>query len=85
MIDIKPVSDMRNKISDTDQTVESGKPVYLTKNGYGTMAEISIEEYSGLTDSIETALDQADNQAASTTKRLTADEVFSTARKAVNQ
>ena len=85
MIDIRPVSDLRNKFSEIEQTVKSGKPVYLTKNGYGTMVVMSIDEYSRLTDPVELALDQADYQAASTTKRLTAEEVFSAARKVVNE
>ena len=45
---------------------------------------MSIEEYSRLTDPVEMALDQADMQAASSSKRLSAEEVFSAARKAVN-
>ena len=63
----------------------AGQPVYLTKNGYGTMVVMSIEEYSRLTDPVEMALDLADRQAASSSKRLSAEEVFSAARKAVNE
>lgn len=84
MIDIRPVSDLRNKFSEIENTVKNGQPVYLTKNGYGTMVVMSIEEYSRLTDPVEMALDQADMQAASSSKRLSAEEVFSAARKAVN-
>ena len=84
MIDIRPVSDLRNKFSEIEKTVKNGQPVYLTKNGYGTMVVISIEEYSRLTDPVEMALDQADMQATSSSKRLSAEEVFSAARKAVN-
>ena len=84
MIDIRPVSDLRNKFSEIEKTVKNGQPVYLTKNGYGTMVVMSIEEYSRLTDPVEMALDQADMQATSSSKRLSAEEVFSAARKAVN-
>ena len=84
MIDIRPVSDLRNKFSEIEKTVKNGQPVYLTKNGYGTMDVMSIEEYSRLTDPVEMALDQADMQAASSSKRLSAEEVLSAARKAVN-
>ena len=83
MIDIRPVSDLRNKFSEIEKTVKNGQPVYLTKNGYGTMVVMSIEEYSRLTDPVEMALDQADMQATSSSKRLSAEEVFSAARKAV--
>lgn len=84
MLDIRPVSDLRNKFSEIEKTVKNGQPVYLTKNGYGTMVVMSIEEYSRLTDPVEMALDQADMQATSSSKRLSAEEVFSAARKAVD-
>ena len=85
MLDIRPVSDLRNKFTEIEKTVKKGQPVYLTKNGYGTMVVMSIEEYSRLTDPVEMALDLADRQAASSSKRLSAEEVFSVARKAVNE
>ena len=84
MLDIGPVSGLRNKVSEIEKTVKNGQPVYLTKNGYGTMVVMSIEEYSRLTDPVEMALDQADMQATSSSKRLSAEEVFSAARKAVD-
>ncbi len=84
MIDIRPVSDLRNNFTDIERTVKSGKPVYLTKNGYGTMVVMSIEDYSLLTDPVEAALDMADFQAAHTTERLTAEEVLSSAKKVIH-
>lgn len=84
MIDIRPVSDLRNKFAEIEKTVKDGHHVYLTKNGYGTMVLMSIEEYSRLSDPVEMALDQADKQAESSSRRLSAEEVFSAARKAVN-
>ena len=33
MMDIRPVSDLRNKFTEIERTVKRGKPVYLTKNG----------------------------------------------------
>ena len=85
MLDIRPISDLRNNFSDIEKTVKAGKPVYLTKNGYGTMVVLSIEEYSRLIDPIEMALDEADRQAASTDKRITREEVFASARKIVHE
>lgn len=35
MVQIRPVSDLRNKFPEIESIVNSGKPVYLTKNGYG--------------------------------------------------
>ena len=60
MIQIRPVSDLRNKFTDIESVVKTGVPVYLTKNGYGSMVVLSIEAYSKLTDGIEQALDEAD-------------------------
>ena len=60
MIQIKPVSDLRNKCPDIEKIVNTGEPVYLTKNGYGTMVVLSLEAYSRLTDGVEAALDKAD-------------------------
>ena len=37
MIQIRPVSDLRNKFPDIERAVGGGDPVYLTKNGYGAM------------------------------------------------
>ncbi len=76
MINIRPVSDLRNRFTDIENIVKAGETVYLTKNGYGSMVVLSIEAYSRLTDSIETALDAADYQAEHTDKRLSHEEVF---------
>lgn len=35
MMQIRPVSDRRNKFPEIEATVNNGEPVYLTKNGYG--------------------------------------------------
>lgn len=84
MIQIKPVSDLRNKFPDIERIVNSGEPVYLTKNGYGTMVVMSLEEYSKLTDGVETAMDRADFVAESDSRRYTHDEVFGEIRRRIN-
>ena len=43
MIQIRPVSDLRNKFPEIETIVNSGKPVYLTKNGYGAMVVLSMK------------------------------------------
>ncbi|MBO4915998.1 MAG: type II toxin-antitoxin system Phd/YefM family antitoxin [Oscillospiraceae bacterium] len=81
MINIRPVSDLRNKFAEIEAFVrEKGEPVYLTKNGYGSMVVMSIEQYSQLTDSIELKLDEADKAAAMSDVRYSADEVFKRVR-----
>ena len=58
MIHIRPVSDLRNKFPEIEALVQqSGEPVYLTKNGYGSMVLMSIEQFSALTDSLERRLE----------------------------
>ena len=84
MIQIRPVSDLRNKFPDIEKAVGNGEPVYLTKNGYGSMVVLSLEAYSRLTDSVETALDEADRVASENKERYTHEEVFSKLRRRVN-
>ena len=84
MIQIRPVSDLRNKFPDVEKAVACGEPVYLTKNGYGAMVVLSLEAYSRLTDGIEAALDMADKAAEEDDRRYTNEEVFSKLRRRVN-
>ncbi len=84
MIQIRPVSDLRNKFTDIEKAVGGGEPVYLTKNGYGAMVVLSLEAYSRLTDSVETALDEADKYAEKNQDRFTHEEVFTRLRRRVN-
>ena len=83
MIQIRPVSDLRNKFPEIETIFNNGNPVYLTKNGYGAMVVLSLEEYASLTDNIEMKLDEADRQAAVTDERLSHESVFKKARSAI--
>ena len=86
MINIRPVSDLRNKFPQLEKTVmESNEPVFLTKNGYGTMVLLSIEQYSALTDDKERKLDEADAAAAKSDERYSADEVFTRVRSRIRE
>ena len=84
MIQIRPVSDLRNKFPDIERLVNEGEPVYLTKNGYGAMVVLSLDMYSQLTDGVEAALDEADRAAAEERKRMTHEEVFGSLRRKIN-
>ena len=84
MIQIRPVSDLRNKFPDIERAVGGGEPVYLTKNGYGAMVVLSLEAYSRLTDGVESALDEADRAALEDNRRYTHEEVFSNLRRRMN-
>lgn len=80
MIQIRPVSDLRNKFPEIENLVNEGNPVYLTKNGYGTMVVMSLMQYAQLTENIEMKLDEADTLAEATDKRLIHEEVFENVR-----
>ena len=66
MINIRPVSDLRNKYPEIEDIVlKENQEVYLTKNGYGTMVVMSIQKFETLMTEaeyskyIENALDKA--------------------------
>ena len=84
MMQIRPISDLRNKFTDIEKEVQSGSPVYLTKNGYGAMVVLSIEAFSKLTEQEEKIMDIADKAASLTDERLTHEEIFESLRKKIN-
>lgn len=98
MINIRPVSDLRNKYPEIEELVlKEDEPVYLTKNGYGSMVVMSIEKYSNLIKEIEVdralegrfgnidienSLNESEkNLDNPNTKYLTHEEIFSKARR----
>ena len=89
MINIRPVSDLRNKYPEIEELVlKEDEAVYLTKNGYGSMVVMSIEKYSKLmsdaeyNEYIENALDEADREAEDpNTKYYTHEEMKQMARR----
>ena len=93
MINIIPVSDLRNKYPEIEELVlKEDEAVYLTKNGYGSMVVMSLEKYSKLisdaeyNEYIENALDEADREAENpNTKYLTEEEVFDKLRRKINE
>ncbi len=84
MIQIRPVSDLRNKFPDIERIVNTGEPVYLTKNGYGAMVVLSLDMYSKLTDGVEAALDEADRMAEVDSRRMSHEEVFESLRRKID-
>lgn len=85
MINIRPVSDLRNKFAEIEEEViTTNSPIFLTKNGYGTMVVMSIEQYSSLTDSVEKRLDEADKYADECKVRHSKEEVFKRVRERIN-
>ena len=85
MLSIRPVSDLRNKFTEIEKIVKKGEPVYLTKNGYGSMVVLSVDAYDSISyNEIEKALDEADYVAKNTKKRFTRKEVFDKIRRRIN-
>lgn len=78
---IRPVSDLRNHYAEIERDVAEAGPVFLTKNGYGSLVVMSIDQFEYLNGSVEAALDAADRQAATTDVRLAHDQVFGSIRK----
>ncbi|NLE69426.1 MAG: type II toxin-antitoxin system prevent-host-death family antitoxin [Clostridiales bacterium] len=85
MLNIRPVSDLRNNFREIEESVKSGKPVYLTKNGYGSMVVMSLEHYTALTQDIEQLLDEADKAATESPVRHSHEEVFARVRKRISK
>ena len=85
-MDIRPVSDLRNKFPEIEEAVlKNGEPVYLTKNGYGSMVVMSLEQYAELTDNIELKLDEADFAADVSEERYTGEGGFHRVRRRIRK
>lgn len=93
MINIRPVSDLRNKYPEIEELVlRENEEVYLTKNGYGTMVVMSIQKYEKLMTEaeyakyIENVLDEAEEEIKNpNTKYYTSDEVFNKMRRIIER
>ena len=92
MINIRPVSDLRNKYPEIEELVlKEDKAVYLTKNGYGSMVVMSLEKYSKLmsdaeyNEYIENELDEAEKELDDpNTKYYTHEEMMKMAREVID-
>ncbi len=76
---IRPVSDLRNKFTEISKIVnETSEPVFLTKNGYGSMVVMSIETYEQkrFDSEIYHKLKESEAEAKTTDKRHTHQEVI---------
>ncbi len=83
MKSIRPVSDLRNNFASISQDVhETGRPVFLTKNGSGDMVVMSMDAYEALAfeSEVYTALREAEVEATLTEERYSPDEVLAKLR-----
>lgn len=81
---IRPISDLRNNFSEISRIVhEEKEPVFLTKNGYGDMVVMSIEQFELFRQErrIDAALQVAQQEAMENPTRYDFDKVSSKLRK----
>ena len=86
MPSIRPVSDLRNHFAEiTKEVQESREPVFLTKNGVGSIVVMSMESYeqNRYDSMVYDKLREAEIQAASTDERFSHEEVMAKARERI--
>lgn len=84
MPNIRPVSDLRNHFAEITREVQAdNEPVFLTKNGVGSIVVMSMEAYeAGRYESeVYDKLKEAELEAMTTDARYTHEEVMTDARK----
>ena len=79
-MNIRPVSDLRNHYPEVEKEVQESGPVFLTKNGRGSMVVMSFDQYRRANETVEAALDAADRQAAAMPLRYSHNQVFGSVR-----
>lgn len=92
MINIRPVSDLRNKYPEIEELVlKEDEAVYLTKNGYGSMVVMSLEKYARImsdkeyNEYVENELEEAEKEAANpNTRYYTHEEMKELARRVID-
>ena len=78
---IRPVSDLRNHFAEiTREVQESQEPVFLTKNGVGSLVVMSMESYEK---NRYDKLREAELQAASTKERVSHEDLMAKARERI--
>ena len=79
MLNIRPISDLRNNYQEVSKEVkESKEPLVLTKNGYADMVLMSVEQYAEIqeTKELHQKILESELQYQKDGKTYTSDEVF---------
>ena len=87
MPNIRPLSDLRNHFAEITKEVQlTGEPVFLTKNGVGSIVVMSMESYeqNRYDSMVYDKLREAELQAASTTERRSHEAVMAKAYELLN-
>ena len=85
---IRPVSDLRNNFAEITREVQlSGEPVFLTKNGVGSLVVMSMEcyEQNRYASMVYDKLREAELQAASGSERIPHADVMSRLRAMIDK
>ena len=85
---IRPVSDLRNHFAEIAKEAQSRKePIFLTKNGVGTLVVMSMEAYEEkrFENEVYDKLREAEIEAESTTERFSHDEVMAGMRNRIKE
>ena len=83
---IRPVSDLRNNFAEISKTVnETEQPVFLTKNGYGSMVVLSMDAFQNMQFESEVyfKLLEAEKEASHTNKRYTSKDLLAAMKDAI--
>ncbi len=87
IINIRPVSELRNNFSDISRLVhETCEPIFLTKNGYGDMVVMSVKSYEKMQFDIfaQTKLLEAESEAKTIETRYSHEQVVGQLRQKIH-
>ena len=73
-VDIRPVSDLRNKFAEISDYVQSGHTVIFTKNGYGCMVTMSFDKFKVWSDPTIFELNRVDDFCEADNRHYTREE-----------
>lgn len=83
---IRPVSDLQTSLEEISADAhESGRPIFLTREGRGDMVVLSLEAYQSMRFDSEAyaKLLEAEAQAEGTDERLSSDDVLAAVERAI--
>ena len=83
-MDIRPISDLRNKFTEVAEYVQSGQPVIFTKNGYGYMVTMSYNSFKHLNDPVLAELNDVDEKLSGDPRHYTREESLNILRERAN-
>jgi len=82
MLQIRPITDLRNTTEISKICNQSHEPIFITKNGYGDLVIMSIQSYERqlAKANLYTKLEEAEKQVIDGVELIDADDVFTRLR-----